>query len=265
VALVPARGHFALYCDEPSDTDCSASYRSDRETAVLDHCWLGERCCAEHAACMGYRIFEGASAATCGLLKRKDIFNLSAFPWAGFLWFGSVVGFLYVSSLQQGNERMFFTRLLIAAGALILGGLLFDNLPIQVYPHYDFWHTSPNWFAIRLGVVMLFCGSLWLLEHHAHYKSWMMAKLGQESLFVYASHLPVVYGSAVNAHTNFTMRFGQTLSALQCFALFFVLLLAVYFPAFVWNRIKKDYKPWSKLITVVAVAVFLYFFFTREY
>jgi len=196
-------------------------------------------------------------------VKTSSIFPL--FPWAGFLWFGSVVGFLYVSSLQQGNERMFFTRLLIAAGALILGGLLFDNLPIQVYPHYDFWHTSPNWFAIRLGVVMLFCGSLWLLEHHAHYKSWMMAKLGQESLFVYASHLPVVYGSAVNAHTNFTMRFGQTLSALQCFALFFVLLLAVYFPAFVWNRIKKDYKPWSKLITVVAVAVFLYFFFTREY
>lgn len=187
------------------------------------------------------------------------------FPWAGFLWFGAVVGFLYVSSRQQGRERLFFIRLVIAAGVLILGGLLFDNLPIQVYPHYDFWHTSPNWFAIRLGVVMLFCGSLWFLEHYAHYKSWVMAKFGQESLLVYVAHLPIVYGSVVTGNLSLAVRYGQTLSAPQCFGVLFVLLAVMYVLAIGWSYVKREHKPWSKLMTALTIGVFLYFFVTRQY
>ncbi len=187
------------------------------------------------------------------------------FPWAGFLWSGAVVGFLYLSFRRQGKENLFVTRLLIVAAVLILGGLLFNSLPIQVYPHYDFWHTSPNWFGIRLGVVMLSCGSLWLLEHYARYKSRIVAKSGQESLFVYVAHLPVVYGSVASRDLNLAERFGQTLSAPQCFGVLFVLLAAMYLLAAAWSHLKREYKPCSKLITLVAVGVFLYFFFTREY
>ena len=36
--------------------------------------------------------------------------------------------------------------------ALIALGLWLDARPVQLYAVYDFWHTSPNFFLVRVGV-----------------------------------------------------------------------------------------------------------------
>jgi hypothetical protein len=55
---------------------------------------------------------------------------------------------------------------MLASALLVAVGLLFDALPFRVYTEYFFWNTSPNYFWIRLGLLLLMLGGLWYLEDY---------------------------------------------------------------------------------------------------
>ena len=55
---------------------------------------------------------------------------------------------------------------MFAGVLLVAAGLLFDALPFHTYKEYSFWNTSPNYFWIRLGVLLLMLGGLWYLEDY---------------------------------------------------------------------------------------------------
>jgi uncharacterized membrane protein len=196
-------------------------------------------------------------------VKTTSVFPL--FPWAAFVLIGAVVGFAYNHSRRKRSEAELVKRLVLV-GILIIGaGLAADNLPLHVYPHYDFWHTSPSWFAIRLGVVILLFCCFWWLDVNRKYKLRMLSILGRESLLVYVIHILIIYGSVVNPYANLAGFFGASLTLAQCFGLFIPLLLSMYLLAFVWNRIKTDYRVLGKVIMLDLAASFLYLFITREY
>jgi fucose 4-O-acetylase-like acetyltransferase len=71
-----------------------------------------------------------------------------------------------------------------------------DARPVQLYAVYDYWHTSPNFFLARLGILLLL-----MLAAYAWCR-WGLgaagfspfAQLGQTSLLVYWVHTEFVYG-----------------------------------------------------------------------
>src|SRR6202007_1161772 len=68
--------------------------------------------------------------------------------------------------------------------------------PFQMYSVYDFWHTSPNFFLIRLGLLlMILAGAYaWGRWGVGHWGFSPLVQLGQTSLLVYWVHIEFVYG-----------------------------------------------------------------------
>jgi uncharacterized membrane protein len=118
------------------------------------------------------------------------------FPWAAFAFVGLAAGSLLLSEWARKNET---AGLAIAGGsgvALIAMGLGLDALPVRFYGTYDFWHTSPNFFLIRSGVVLIviFLGYAWCRWGAGEWGFSPLIEMGKCSLLVYWVHLEFVYG-----------------------------------------------------------------------
>ena len=118
------------------------------------------------------------------------------FPWAAFAFAGLAAGFL----LQTDWARQQETAAMVLAGAggvvLVALGIWLDARPVQLYAVHDFWHTSPNFFLVRTGVVMviLFAGYAWCRWGAGQWGFSPLIELGKSSLLVYWVHIEFVYG-----------------------------------------------------------------------
>jgi uncharacterized membrane protein len=123
------------------------------------------------------------------------------FPWTAFAFAGLATGFILQSEWARKREALIF----LLAGAV---GLVFivtsrwlDALPHQLYAVYDYWHTSPDFFFIRLGMLLViltasYAWCRWVIgQLPAGLWSFSpLIQLGQASLVVYWVHLQFVYG-----------------------------------------------------------------------
>ncbi len=118
------------------------------------------------------------------------------FPWTAFAFVGLTVGFLLLTKWSRRHEAAALA--LIAAAGVALAALAWrlDARPRQIYAVYDFWHTSPNFFFIRVSILLAI-----LLGSYAWYRwgagQWgfsPLIQLGQTSLLVYWVHIEFVYG-----------------------------------------------------------------------
>jgi uncharacterized membrane protein len=159
------------------------------------------------------------------------------FPWAAFAFAGLAVGSLLLSGWARKNESL----ALMAAGgggaALIALGWQLDSLPARFYDPYDFWHTSPNFFLIRAGIVLiiLFLGYAWCRWGAGEWGFSPLIEMGKCSLLVYWVHIEFVYGglSIVPRH-----RVGIGMATLGLIAIFVAMTLL----ATIRNRFPK-WKP----------------------
>ncbi|MFZ0638729.1 MAG: heparan-alpha-glucosaminide N-acetyltransferase domain-containing protein [Candidatus Acidiferrales bacterium] len=118
------------------------------------------------------------------------------FPWAAFAFGGLAVGLFLLSDWVRARDVRAM-MVLGGAGAICFGlGWLFDALPVQLYPVYDFWHTSPNFSLMRMGVVMMIVvGSYaWCRWGAGQWSFSPLIQMGQASLLVYWVHIEFVYG-----------------------------------------------------------------------
>jgi uncharacterized membrane protein len=120
------------------------------------------------------------------------------FPWSAFAFAGLAVGFFLFSDFAKRSEAFAFAAL---GGAGILAcalSVLFDTLPVRLYTlaSYDYWHTSPNFFLMRCGVllVILFLVYAWCRWGLAQKGFSPVIQLGTTSLLVYWVHIEFVYG-----------------------------------------------------------------------
>ena len=118
------------------------------------------------------------------------------FPWAGFAFAGLAIGILLFSEWPSKNPgRAMFLFGAGGAGLWLLSSWL-DARPVQLYAVYDYWHTSPNFFLARVGLMMLIvlAGYAWCRWGlgAVGFSPWM--QLGQTSLLVYWVHMDFVYG-----------------------------------------------------------------------
>jgi uncharacterized membrane protein len=118
------------------------------------------------------------------------------FPWSGFAFIGLAAGFALLS--EWGRKREILTFVLAGAGGVILieGARWLDARPAHLYPVYDFWRTSPNFFLIRTGILLtiLFGSYVWCKWGLGQRGFSPLIQLGQTSLLVYWVHIEFVYG-----------------------------------------------------------------------
>ena len=117
-------------------------------------------------------------------------------PWMGFALAGAAAG-----EMLAVTDRRFERALTMAIGltgvALLALGLYTATLP-PLYRYASFWTSSPTFFAIRTGILMV---ALWMMfeisrvtRAAAGHASALLERFGRHSLFVYWIHVELVYG-----------------------------------------------------------------------
>src|SRR5438309_5278691 len=77
------------------------------------------------------------------------------FPWTAFAFAGLAFGFIVMSERGRQLGWRIFGAAAIAGIILIYTAKFLDSRSLQVYPVFDFWHTSPEFYMIRLGLLLL--------------------------------------------------------------------------------------------------------------
>jgi uncharacterized membrane protein len=129
-------------------------------------------------------------------LGKPQAWLFPIFPWTAFAFAGLAVGLFVQSAWMRAREAKGFMALGIVGAALAVLSRSLDRLPVKVYPVYDYWHTSPEFFLIRLGMLMLIlCGTYaWCRWGAGQWGFSPVIQLGQASLLVYWVHIEFVYG-----------------------------------------------------------------------
>jgi uncharacterized membrane protein len=118
------------------------------------------------------------------------------FPWTAFAFAGLAVGFVLFSDWAAENLAKTAALWGIAGVGLYYFSLWLDARPVQLYSDYDFWHTSPNFFAARVGIllVIVFLCYAWCRWGAGQWGFSPLIQVGQTSLLVYWVHIEFVYG-----------------------------------------------------------------------
>jgi uncharacterized membrane protein len=120
--------------------------------------------------------------------------NFTIFPWAGFLGAGAIIGVLLNVTRDEAGERRANLGFLAAGLALALGGYAASYLPSPFASSF-FWTSSPAFFTLRLGVLVLALAAAFAWEQRPTAHRWSpIQQFGRTSLFVYWIHIEMVYG-----------------------------------------------------------------------
>ena len=120
------------------------------------------------------------------------------FPWVAFAFVGLALGFLLFSDFAKKKDSWFFVAVGVGGAIACALSLALDAAPVRLYPAaiYDYWHTSPEFFLMRCGVLLalLFSVYAWCRWGWAQKGFSPIIQLGNTSLLVYWVHIEFVYG-----------------------------------------------------------------------
>ena len=125
-----------------------------------------------------------------------DLTMFTLFPWAGFVFAGGAAGAVIAAAHDDRSERRLQAILCVAGAALVAFGFYAAGRP-SIYRTASFWTSSPTWFAIRLGILMVALAAIYALAAAVQRVGLTLTpleKLGRSSLFVYWIHVELVYG-----------------------------------------------------------------------
>ncbi len=146
--------------------------------------------------------------------------NFTLLPSAGFLFAGVPAGLLIDRARGRGDDARLYGGL-AATGVLVFGAGWLASFGPPVFEGASFWGSSPAFFAVRLGILILLIPAGW-----GHFRMWhgpgdsgcgadgseggwswkglavrawhpfdhVVETLGRSSLFVYWIHVEMVYG-----------------------------------------------------------------------
>jgi uncharacterized membrane protein len=123
--------------------------------------------------------------------------TFTAFPWTGFVFAGAACGVLLVAAQRQGDERRLLSAMSLIGLLLLAIGLYTASLP-SIYQHSSFWTSSPTYFAVRTGILLMALPWARAVSDARILQAWFppLLTLGRNSLFVYWIHVELVYGYA---------------------------------------------------------------------
>jgi len=146
--------------------------------------------------------------------------TFTLFPWAGFLLAGTAVG-LWLDSVRSPEEERRINVAFAVLGATLAAGAYGMSFLPSIYRESSFWTTSPTFFFLRVGVLILS-----LPVAYAWNRAWMgrsiLQEFGRASLFIYWIHVELAYG-VLSGPIHKALTLGQ---AFLAYALFTVALFA---------------------------------------
>jgi uncharacterized membrane protein len=150
----------------------------------------------------------------------------SFFPWAAFTLAGITFGYMLIEAKQRAGEANFFKRVAVFAICAYALGRAMSLTSVFEYGFFDYSLTSPHYFLVRLGWVLLILYGAYLWSVRKRRAGWSpLISLGQASLIVYWLHIDIVYGRLFHG-------FAQTLelsgAVLQLMWLVPLMLMATF-------------------------------------
>src|SRR6266581_2579846 len=156
------------------------------------------------------------------------------FPWSAFAFAGLAAGFFLFSESAKRREGLMFGALGAAGIIAVALSVFFDSTRVRLYAVYDYWHSNPDFFLLRCGVllVILFLVYAWCRWGFAQKGFSPIIQLGNTSLLVYWVHIEFVYG-------RFSILPKKQCSALQATAGLLTIFLAMLGLSLLRTRLKK--------------------------
>src|SRR6266571_1682062 len=156
------------------------------------------------------------------------------FPWSAFAFAGLAAGFFLFSESAKRREGLMFGALGAAGIIAVALSVFFDSTRIRLYAVYDYWHSNPDFFLLRCGVllVILFLVYAWCRWGFAQKGFSPIIQLGNTSLLVYWVHIEFVYG-------RFSILPKKQCGALQATAGLLTIFLAMLGLSLLRTRSKK--------------------------
>ena len=118
------------------------------------------------------------------------------FPWCGFAFVGLAFGLFILSDFARKREVL---ALALAGGVGVVAcalSVLLDYSGPRIYSVYDYWHSSPNFFLMRCGILLILAFTIfaWCRWGWATKGFSPFIQFGKTSLLVYWAHIEFVYG-----------------------------------------------------------------------
>jgi uncharacterized membrane protein len=151
--------------------------------------------------------------------------TFTLFPWGGFLLAGAAIGVWLDAARTERQERSAQLAFAGIGGAMALAGYAASFLP-PIYSQTSFWTSSPTFFFLRLGVVILLLplayawnGDTPHVRRGPFSGESPLRALGVSSLFVYWIHVEMVYG-VISTPLHRRLPFEGAVIAFAVFSLF---------------------------------------------
>jgi uncharacterized membrane protein len=150
------------------------------------------------------------------------------FPWSALAFAGLVAGFILLGKWARAHVAETVGMLAVSGAALGAFAWWLDSLPTTLYVNYDFWHTSPNFLVIRVGLVAVILGIAyaWCRWGAGQIGFSPMIEMGKSSLLVYWVHIELVYGG-LSIMTKRDHTIGQATFGLAVIFVSMVLLATI--------------------------------------
>lgn len=129
-------------------------------------------------------------------LGKPQAWLFPIFPWVGFAFAGLAIGFILQSDWARKHEASIFGIGAAVGIALIYLTQFIVARPWKIYGAFDYWHTSPEFFFLRAGVLLIILSAAyaWCRWGAGQWGFSPLVQLGQTSLLVYWVHIEFVYG-----------------------------------------------------------------------
>jgi len=190
----------------------------------------------------------------CHNLGAPQSWLFPLFPWAAFAFSGLAAGFILFSDSGRGETAKLLGWFAGIGSAAIAIAYAFDHSPIHLYATYDYWHTSPNFLMMRVGLLLLiaFLCYAWCQWGWATYGFSPLIQLGQTSLLVYWVHIEFVYGRFSLLAKRAQSIGGATRGLVEIFL--FMLVLSLLRTRIDWKRLDWKHLTWRKIVRPVQTA-----------
>ncbi|MBI2839836.1 MAG: DUF1624 domain-containing protein [Acidobacteria bacterium] len=185
---------------------------------------------------------------------QNNLFPL--FPSSAYAFAGYFLCWVYLRLRSRGKDLLLFSILLPSGLIMLVGALALFYAPLSYHVYADPSKSSPRHFMMKLGAVLLTVSLVWFYERLAKPQRSYLNMVGQESLFVYALHLMIVYGCVFTPH-SFARDIGNVLTYLPSFTLSALLIAAMCPAGICWHVLKRDYPRAAKGLFYGAVAFWL--------
>jgi uncharacterized membrane protein len=144
--------------------------------------------------------------------------NFVFFPWIGLVFAGAFVGVLIDEARSSEREKILNIWIAVAGVILVVISYASSFLPAE---RERFWSTSPSYFFIRLGLMMLGISIAykWCRSPRRAARWSPIVQLGRTSLFIYWIHVEMVYG-LISLPLHHNLRIELVAAAYVLFAIF---------------------------------------------